>query len=214
MYVYNLPQHWPAQTDVLAWARDMTPGTAALLLVGGLVFLLFGWYMFRALVTLNAALLGAYFGALLGQKSNAAVPGAFLAGFTAAALTWPLMKWAVAAMGGLFGALLGASLWRSFGLETDFAWAGALSGLILFGLISFIIFKGSVMMFTSLQGAVMLTFGLLGLVYKYQTVAKAITEQMTAHPFLLPACVFIPAVFGLLYQQTQSTTPADATKKK
>lgn len=190
----------------------MTPGTAAIMVVLGVVFLLFGWYMYRALVTLNAALFGAYIGAFIGSRTNDGLAGALIGGFTAAALTWPLMKWAVAVMGGLLGAMLGTSVWRSLGLEPQFAWAGGLSGLIFFGMLSFILFRGSIIMYTSLQGSVMLTFGLLGLVYKYQSIAPMLTANMTAKAFILPAAIFVPAVFGLIYQQ-MSYPPVEVKKK-
>jgi hypothetical protein len=117
-------------------------------------------------------------------------------------------------MGGIFGALLGASMWRAVGLEPSLCWAGALTGLVGFGLLSFILFKASVMMYTSLQGSVMLIFGILGLVYKYQDIAPKLTESMTLKPFLLPVSIFIPALLGLIYQQTQFAGAEGATAKK
>lgn len=211
----QIPGHWPAQVDLLTWCQHMTPGAAALLVIGGIVYIGFGVYLYKALVTLNAALVGAYIGALIGQKTGATVPGAMLGGFTAAAITWPLMKWAVAVMGGLFGALLGASIWRACGLPGDLAWAGGGMGLIFFGLISFILFRGSVMMFTSLQGSVMLIFGILGLAYKYPDVAQKLTDNFLGKPFILPACIFVPTIIGLIYQQTQfgQAAPAGGGKK-
>jgi hypothetical protein len=199
----NFPSHWPGQGDLLQWCATMGPGTAALLVLAGVIYLLFGWYMFRVLVMLNAALLGAYVGALLGHRGNAAAAGAFLGGFTAAAITWPLMKYAIAVMGGIFGAVLGASIWRTCGLEPSYAWAGGMTGLVGFGMLSFILFRGSIMMFTSLQGSVMLVFGILGLIYKYQDIAPAVTSSITIKPFLLPALIFIPTILGLIYQQAQ-----------
>ena len=60
-----------------------------------------------ALVTINASILGAYLGALIGEKAGNSVAGAMVGGFSAAALTWPTLKYAVAIMGGLFGLLFG-----------------------------------------------------------------------------------------------------------
>ena len=190
----------------------MTPGTAAIMCILGVVFLMFGWYMYRALVTLNAALFGAYIGAFIGSRTNDALAGALIGGFTGASLTWPLMKWAVAVMGGMLGAMLGTSLWRAFNLEPEVAWAGGLCGLIFFGMLSFILFRGSIIMYTSLQGSFMLIFGILGLVYKYQSIAPMLTQNMTARSFLLPSAIFVPAVFGLIYQQMNY--PAGEAKKK
>ncbi|MCS7032785.1 MAG: hypothetical protein NZ561_02190, partial [Phycisphaerae bacterium] len=133
----------PEQTDLLHWCQTMNPGAAMLLVAAGVVYLLFGFYLFKWLVTLNAALVGAYLGSLVGQSGDAAIAGAFMGGFAAAAATWPLMNYAVTIMGGLFGALLGISLWRSVGLDPTYAWSGGLTGLIFFGMLSFLVFRVS-----------------------------------------------------------------------
>jgi hypothetical protein len=215
---FRIPDHWPAQTDLLTWCQTMSPGTATILVVGGLIYLLFGWYAFKSLITVNAAMVGGCFGAIIGDRlADAAVIGCVVGAMLLAATAWPLMKYAVALMGGTFGALLGAALWRSFNLDPNLAWAGGLVGLVTFGMLSFVIFHGSVMMYTSLQGAVMLTFGVLGLAFKYQTVGPEIWEHMQLKPFLLPLAIFIPAVLGLIYQQTQHAdvvAKAAAAKKK
>jgi hypothetical protein len=172
-----------------------------LLIIMGIVYLLFGIQIFKALVLLNAAVVGAYFGAYLGQDGDAATIGAVIFGVAAAAITWPTMKYAVAIMGGLFGALLGASIWRGVNLDPNLVWAGALVGLVGFGMLSFVLFRGSVMMYTSLQGSFMLVFGILGLIYQYAEAAKQVTEHLKIQPVLLPAAIFIPALCGLIFQQ-------------
>jgi hypothetical protein len=80
-------------------------------------------------------------------------------------------------------------------------------------MIAFVVFRGSVIMYMSLQGSVMLIFGILGLVYKYQDIAPQVTEKMTLKPFLLPLSILIPALLGLIYQQTQYPSPEPAKKK-
>ena len=208
----RLPWHWPAQTDLLTWAQEMSPGTATILLIAGVIYLMFGWYAFKGLVTLNAALVGGCLGAIIADRlADSAMIGGVVGATLIAALAWPLMKYAIALMGGIFGALVGAALWRSFNLEPTLAWAGAMVGLVTFGLLSFVIFKGSVMMYTSLQGAVMLIFGLLGLAFKYQSIAPQVAHHLQIKPFLLPLMIFIPTVLGLIYQQTQY---AEEPKKK
>jgi hypothetical protein len=129
------------------------------------------------------------------------VPCAILGGFIAAAVTYPLMKWAVAVMGGLFGAMLGLTAWKMFGLEGGFAWTGAMMGLIACGLFCFIVFRGSVMAYTSLQGSVMVIFGMLSLVFKYSWFAETLSYSFRGKPFLLPMTVFIATILGLIYQQ-------------
>jgi hypothetical protein len=202
----NVSVQWPGQTDLITWCNQMGPGLATVLLIGGVIYLIFGVYMYKALITINLAVVGAYLGAVLGYRtggSAAMVPWALIGAFVFAALTWPLMKYAVALMGGLYGFLLGASIWRTGGLEAHYAWAGGGMGLIGFGMLSFILFRGSLMMYTSLQGSVMLVFGLLGLIFKYQNLAPKIIASLTTQPIVLPLSIFIPTVLGLIYQQTQ-----------
>lgn len=207
LWLEQLPTRWPGQGDLIQWWQTMGPGAAALLVLGGIVYLLFGYWAFKWLVTLNAAFAGAYVGAMVGQRGGNSVAGACVGGFLLAAIAWPMMKYAVALMGGVFGAALGASLWRTAGLEPHLAWAGALTGLIGFGLISFIVFRASVMMYTSLQGSVMLIFGILGLIYKYREIGPQVTEHMTLKPFMLPIAIFIPALLGIIFQQTLYQDP-------
>ncbi|CAN5665701.1 hypothetical protein BH09PLA1_BH09PLA1_28950 [soil metagenome] len=200
----HLPKYWPAQGDLIEWCMNMSPGAATILVIAGMIYLMFGWYAFKGLVTVNAAMAGGCLGAIIADRiADAALIGAIVGAVLAAATTWPMMKYAIAMMGGLFGALVGAALWRSCNLEPHLAWAGALIGLVAFGLLSFILFKASVMMYTSLQGAVMLTFGVLGLLFKYQSVTPQIVEHLQLKPFLLPLAIFIPAMLGLIYQQSQ-----------
>lgn len=197
-----LPDHWPSQQELLTNIQNMTPGVAALLVLAGVVYLVFGYQIFKMLILVNAAVVGGYFGAILGFKAgDNTVAGALIGMLVAAAVTWPLMKYAVAAMGGVFGAMLGASAWHLAGLNGEFAWAGASMGLITCGLLSFMLFRGCVMAYTSLQGSVMLIFGILGLTFKYPSIANDLMKHLLNQHFLLPMAVFIPTLLGVLYQQ-------------
>ena len=190
-----------AEADLLAQCRHTHAAVAVLLVLGGVVFLLWGFYAFKGLVLMNAALVGAWAGYLIGQRNDVALPGALVGAFLAAAVTWPLMKYAVAVMGGLIGAMIGMTLWRALGLDPAFAASGGGMGLIFFGMLSFILFRTSVMMFTSLQGAVMLAFGLLCLVYKLKCFDhQVIDAKLQVTPLVLPMVVGLAALAGLIYQ--------------
>jgi hypothetical protein len=206
----NFPAHWPGQTDLVVWFHEMGSAVALLLVLLGLVYLLFGFYLFKPLVLLDAAFIGAMVGVFISGKTGGPLPSGILGGFVAAAATYPLMKWAVALMGGLFGAVMGFALWRTFGLEPGFAWTGGCMGLIGCGLLCFIVFRGSVMAYTSLQGSVMLIFGILSLAYKYQDFAPKLARSLEVKPFLLPMSIFIATILGLIYQQNSSLTAANA----
>lgn len=214
--VLNVLRQGMAQADLLQACRDMNVAAAVILIFGGVIFLLWGYYAFKWLVTLNAAVIGAWLGAIVGEHAGAPLPAALIGGFVAATVTWPLMKYAVAVMGGLIGMVIGMSLWRAFGLDPHFAAAGGGMGLIFFGMLSFILFRTSVMMFTSLQGSLMLVFGILGVVYKFQGIdTSALETRLQLSPFIMPMTIFFAAVCGIFYQNTQGTPsdPAAPAKK-
>jgi hypothetical protein len=212
--VVQLPDHWPGQLDLVDWCSHMGPALAALLIVIGVVYLLWGFNIFKILMIVNAIVIGAVIGAVIGEKFNALAPVAVVGAVVAAAITWPTMKYAVAVMGAAFGTLLGATVWHGVGLDPRFAWSGAAIGLVACGLLCFILFRGCLVMYTSLQGAVMLIFGLLGLILKYEDISPHVGHYLALKPFLLPLCIFIPAVAGMMYQQSGAKPPAAPPAKK
>src|SRR5437016_1389028 len=108
----HLPHHWPTQGEVLHFCEyHMGPGEAALFVICGVIILLFGINIFKFIVMINAAIAGAAIGSFLGKKAGDETVGAMVGGFTAAVVAWPLMKHAVALLGAVIGALVGASLW-------------------------------------------------------------------------------------------------------
>lgn len=216
LFEVGAPNHWPAQGDLITWCQTMGPGLAALLILIGVVYLMFGFNIFKGLVMVNAALLGLAVGLAVGEKLGAKWPMAIVGAVLVGAISWPTMKYAVALMGGVCGALAGLTIWQMVGLDAGYAWSGAAIGLIAFGLLCFILFRGCVMMYTSLQGSVMLICGILGLVLKYPEVAPKIGSYLASRQFLLPMCVFIATVIGMMYQQSGgggAPKPAGGGKK-
>lgn len=205
----HLPSHWPATVDLLTFCRTVGPGESALLILVGVVYLLFGINMFKILVMLNVALMGAALGAMMGSHAGSEMPGAIVGGVSGAALCFPFMKYAVALIGGLAGIVVGGGLWRVTSLPPDLFWAGALCGCVLFGLLSFVIFKVCVMTYTSLQGAGMVVIGALGLMMKYPSFGLSVSKMLTLKPFVLPVAIFIPTLLGLIYQHS-GPAPAGA----
>ena len=196
--------HFPQQGDLLTWCRDMGPGTAVLLGLLGLIYLMYGWSLYRWLIMLNAAAIGAYIGAIIGVRNQAAVVGGIMGGVVAAAMAYPLLKWAVAVIGGVVGAFVGAGLWKIAGQDPGYAWAGAMTGLVGFGMLSFIVFRGSLMLYTSAQGALMLLVGLLGLAFKYPDLAGKVGASLSGKPMAMPVMTLIGVVVGIWYQRTHS----------
>lgn len=201
--------HFPMRQDLLQWCQSMGPGTAILIMILGIVYLLYGWTMFKGLVLLNAMLIGGYIGVVMGNRyGEYPVAGGLIGLAIAGILTWPLMKWAVAVIGGLVGAVLGGAVWQTMNYDPTYVWAGALIGLVTFGLFSFILFRASVIMYTSFQGGLMIAMGILGLGFKNPDVSSKLTSSINTQPLMLPVFVAVAVVLGLIYQQTHSTGPS------
>lgn len=174
---------------------------AGLLVAAGLVYLLYGFKIFKILVIINAALLGVAAGAWIDQQFEQVgwwvMP---VAGVVLALLAWPLMRYAVCVMGGLAGAVVGAFIWRSFQLPENMLWAGSAIGLVALGLLAFIVFRVIIIGFTSLQGSLMAVAGTVALAAKWDQVAQPIKDGILGEPWVLPVAVLIPALIGFVYQ--------------
>lgn len=205
----HLPHHWPGQAELLNVCDRMGPLSALIVIGVGAVYLLWGYSFHKILVTLNATVVGTAAGFLIGRSLGGGLHGAILGGVCTAAVTWPMMKWAVAVMAALWGAVIGGCIWRAAGLDLQFVWAGAMMGLIACGLFCFILNRGSITAYMSLQGAAMIVVGILAFVYQYDSVAPTVTRSLQGKPFLLPLAIFISTVLGLVYQQSGSA-PAPA----
>jgi len=120
-------------------------------------------------------------------------------------------------MGGLAGSFLGYSLWHYLTTILDkptlnqHAWAGALIGLIVLGMLAFIIFQLTVIVFTCVQGAVMTVAGMLAMVLKYQPTSEGLQDHLNDNPHLLPLLIAVPALIGFAIQYTAA---AKKEKKK
>ena len=214
----------PSHEQIVNSLLDLGWLASIMFLICGVVYLAHGWKIFKVLVIINAGFVGvwagAYLGAMYGESHG--VPYMVLIGGATgavllAALAWPLMKYAVSLMGGLAGSFLGYGLWHYLATILDkpnlnqHAWAGALMGLFVLGMLAFIIFQLTVIIFTCVQGAVMTVAGLLAMVLKYQPTSEGLQDHLIDNPHLLPLLVAVPAVVGFAIQYTAAAKKA---KKK
>jgi len=194
----------------------------AILLMGvGVVYLIYGWKAFKALVVLNCAVLGTILGNNFGRMLGGNMPwfGAFAGAVLLGVLAWPLMKYAVTLMGCLAGALLGYTVWDyaavASGQEalTSYAWAGVIIGVLVLGLLAFTVLRSTIIIFTSLQGGAMLTAGVLAVLMKHESLQADLTDALTGNPHLVPLLIAVPAVIGLGFQYTAVAKKAKKKKK-
>jgi len=135
------------QITALTWLQ------AVLAVSFGIVYLLYGWRIFRILVVICFGLIGMFLGIKMGAKTGSELWGGVLGLAIFAGVSAPLMKWCVSILGAAAGGLLTGALWYAFNLPEVYLWAGAAVGVVAGGMMSFIVLKASVMLFTSLGGS-------------------------------------------------------------
>jgi len=168
----------------------------------GVVCLFYGWRIFKILVTICFGLVGLGVGVYL---NDLLVGGnvVWLAMFSVvvfAIFSIPLMRWGVTALGALSGAILTAGLWLALGLPEQYVWAGGLVGLIAGGMISFIVFKIAVILFTSLGGSTLTATGILAVLYGHMVNQQKLEKLVFEQPWFLPAMVLVPMAVGVFLQ--------------
>ena len=203
--------HLPDQTTYLQQLTGMHPIQACLLLACGVVYLVYGWKLFKILVVANFATIGIFAGHHLGalaEGSNANMPliAAIAGGLVVAVLAWPLMKYGIAVMGGLAGSFVGYGTWHYIVTAVnrtnllEYHWVGATIGLITLGLLAFVIFRITVIVFTAFQGSLMALTGGLALLLKSPELSTKINDNFTQNIYLLPLLIGVPAIIGFAVQ--------------
>jgi len=211
-----------SQDDFLSGLSSLSILPAAGLLACGIVYLLYGWKSFKVLVVLNAAVIGVMAGAQLGtllKQPNMPIYMGIGGGLVLGMLAWPTMKYAVSIMGGLAGSLLGYGIWQYVFHATNkpdlvqHAWAGALMGLIFFGLLAFILFRVAIISWTAFQGAIMSVAGVVAMLLKHNTLGANLNGALTGNIHLLPLIVGVPAGIGFIFQDA-ALVKKEAKKRK
>ena len=169
----------------------------------GSVCLLYGWRVFKILVVICFGLIGLVIGMTITERIvsvNSQLAGGLIGMGIIAVLSVPLMKWAVSLLGALAGAILASAVWYAFNLPENIIWAGALTGFVAGGMISFIIFKIAIMLFTSLGGSVLMASGVMALLYLYPKTAPQIQDIVFNKRWFLPIVIVIPTIIGAILQ--------------
>jgi len=173
----------------------------------GVVYLLYGWRVFKVLTVVAFGLFGMFAGAAIGKYigfAHAQVWGGVAGSLIFSVASVPLMRYAVSLLGGAAGAVITGGLWHAFSLPEKYIWAGAIAGLIAGFLISFIIFKFAVILFTSLSGAAVMMIGFLQLINLYEanlaSPTNNIHEWIYNYNWFLPVCLMVPTLLGMYLQ--------------
>ena len=212
----------PSMAECLDALTNMNILYGVGLCVVGLVFLLRGWKVFKPLVALNAAVIGAVIGALVSFKIG--MPNEWWIGMSIGAvalglLSWPLISIFIAVFGAVVGAALGYSAFYQIvtqlqhGELVPFAWASAVVGAVVVAILTFIIFRQCVVVLTAAQGGSMLTAGALSLLFKHPTLHELLTINILQRPSLLFIIVLSFTIVGLVVQFVNTNREKQAQKK-
>lgn len=228
--------------DTLASPGELIPELAQLgelwaivFVVIGLVCLLKGYTFHKIMTVALLVVLGAMVGYRMGLEIQG--PPFVVAGCVSvllAVLAFPLMKYAVAILGGLSGAFIGSNLWAGLGrvldssaesrvaaegqeaasgsmivraaeiMPADAYWVGALIGLIVCGLAAFMLSKITIHLFTTVSGSTIAVFGVIALLLSIDTFRDTVATELTRSPLIIPLLVFVPAAIGFLMQEKAS----------
>lgn len=168
----------------------------------GMVCLLYGWRVFKILVVISFALFGLWLGMFISNKIGQ--PGSpvisVLLGIVFAIASVPLMKYAVCILGAASGGIITAGLWYAVTLPEAYIWAGALVGIVAGGMISFIIFRMSVILFSSLAGSVLIITGAMAVLHLYSPTSGGLKDLYFNQQWFLPVVLIVPAAFGVYMQ--------------
>ena len=170
----------------------------------GAVYLLYGWRIFRILVVICSALVGLFIGIRVGAHFDLQIVGGVTGLLVLAVISVPLMRWAVCLLGAAAGGILAGGVWYASELPGKYILAGAIIGVIAGGMISFIVFKIAVMLFTGLGAGILIITGLLSLLNHYESVqeppTETIKEMFYNHNWFLPVLLMIPTAIGIILQ--------------
>ena len=174
----------------------------------GVVYLMYGWRIFKILVVISFALVGLYLGIRLGGQMGPDISNKIWGGVIGLALlagiSVPLMKWCVCILGAIAGGTLTGGLWYAFEQPQAYIWVPALIGVVAGGMIGFIVLKASVMLFTSLGGSAIVVVGFLALLHLYESSQMPPTEEIRNLVYnsnwFLPVALIVPTAIGVLMQ--------------
>lgn len=196
--------------ELLAMLGQLNVVVAGILLVVGILCVLNGYRWHKWVVVACALLAGVGLGMLMSSQLNERYIIAGALGLMCAVVAHPLLRFAVAAFGAATGAFVGANLWTALGYAPETVWTGAAMGAIALGLMSFIMFKHVVVLFTSIGGASLLVFSTITLALNVPTLEAPVRDSLMGNHLLVPLLVSVAAMIGLVLQEGRKAEPAPA----
>jgi len=212
VHVFSSPDTLAQPANLTGSLVNLSVVWAVVFIIAGVLCMLSGYRFYKVAVVIVALMMGLLVGHWLGARIGA--PQMIVAGclgLLLAVCAFPLMKYAVAVLGGLSGAFLGANLWAGVteainraaetSLPVDAYYVGALVGLIVCGMLAFILFELTIVLFTSVSGATLAVLGGLALLMSFDS-GREFARGLETSRLVIPLMVLVPAVIGLILQET------------
>lgn len=187
----------------------------------GLLCILNGYRWHRPIVALIAFLGGIGIGRQLAEGMESPVLLALSVGLLFAIVATPMLRVTVAVLAGVTGAFIGGNIYRGLAempgiglsLTATDAWVGALVGFVAVAMLSLLLFRFVIVMFTSVGGAGMLVFGLVAMLMHVEDWREPVTRslitpvtradgQVVAN-LMLPMITLLAAVGGYIIQHSR-----------
>lgn len=196
-WLADLPQMID-QLDVVA---------AGLLVPVGVLTLLYGFRVFKGVIVVYSAVLGAAGGWwLLSEgfgRSDLAWAGLLGGGVLVAVLAWPLMRGFIRVYGAVAGGLVGYAITQAVG-DQRIMIVGVGAGALIGAILAAGVFRLTVVVITSMLGSHMAVVGIIALLYHVDQVADPLRRGFQQRSYLLPLVVAAPAIVGIFYQLHRS----------
>ena len=194
----------------------LSPLEAGLLVLPiGLVFLLFGFKLYKLLVSLVFAGIGAGLGgALAAGVGWSAILGTIAGALVLGLLAWPLHR---IAWGLLGGAILGGAAVLLVSARSQDPILLAIVATVLFAggfILTLLVMRPLIILVTAILGAAVLVQAILRLSLLWPSFGDPVTSMLQAKPYLLAILVALPAALGFLLQWRDTSAAAKASSKK
>ena len=194
----------------------LSPLEAGLLVLPiGLVFLLYGFKLYKLLVSLVFAAVGS----VLGGALAACVGWSAMLGMVAGALVLGLLAWPLhrIAWGLLGGAILGGAAVLLLSARSQDPILLAIVATVIFAggfILTLLLMRPLIILVTAILGAAVLVQAILRLSLLWPSFGDPVASMLQAKPYLLAILVALAAALGFLLQWRDTAGKAKAAKKK
>ena len=198
--------------ELLARLETLNILWGSVFFVVGLLCILNGYKWHKWLIIGCAFLIGIALGGVLSKQMNESriVMGAL--GLLCAVIAMPMLRFSVAVMGGLTGALIGANAWTAMGQPAESVLMGAILGFIVLGMAAFILARFVIVLFTSVGGGVLAVLGGITLLMNVPNWDQTVRDSLGANQLVVPLLVGVAAVIGFVRQHAGKEAAAAKPK--